>query len=287
MKKKILLSIAIAFISITGLTAQKIYELNEVKQIPFIIGNDIQEIALSVVELYKNAIITPERYSSEDAVKNTVYTFYEADDKMNKTNPCSGMKYSADNKNDIDLNNELLFNLTFDENGNMIIPDKIFVVSFRVITENKINKQVGLLSFELKVNDSIKMQLKQVSLKTIAEVDKNSLSGGLTPIKILIPFKLSYNTEFDTEYATVVKRNGMVDALSDGNCKKEQLIEMLKDNIELSKFKKGVFRATIEEKKLNIYIDFNIERGMFWSPQTKSFSISTFSIKSIDFQRKI
>ena len=133
MKKKILLLIAIVLICVTGMKAQKIYELNDLKQIPDIDEDNMKIIALSIVDLYKNAIKTPEKYSSDEAVKDTVYLFYDKNwnGKLNKINPSNGEKYSSIKNEELEKNNRLLFNLNFDESGNLIVPEKIFVISYQ------------------------------------------------------------------------------------------------------------------------------------------------------------
>ena len=123
MKKKILISIATVLITMTGLNAQKIYELDEVKQVPYVDEDNMKTIAFTLVDLYKTAVKTPEKYSTDEATNNTVYLFYDTDwdGRFNKINPRNGEKYSADKKSDLEQNDRLLFNLTFDENGNLVV----------------------------------------------------------------------------------------------------------------------------------------------------------------------
>lgn len=89
MKKKILISIATVLITMTGLNAQKIYELDEVKQVPYVDEDNMKTIAFTLVDLYKTAIKTPEKYSTDEATNNIVYLFYDTDwdGRFNKVNP--------------------------------------------------------------------------------------------------------------------------------------------------------------------------------------------------------
>lgn len=293
MKKKILISIATVLITMTGLNAQKIYELDEVKQVPYVDEDNMKTIAFTLVDLYKTAIKTPEKYSTDEATNNIVYLFYDTDwdGRFNKVNPRNGEKYSADKKNDLEQNDRLLFNLTFDESGNLVLPEKVFVISYRETEVDRTIKPIGLIAFELIIPDSTKSKLKNVKLKNTAAVDKNSMTGGLTPVKILIPFDLSFGYGRSKETSgTAVKRGDFIDIsisryFRDEN-EKLQMIELLKANSELMQYKKGTFQFVIEEKFYNYHIDVNIGRDMFYSSQPKSFSVSTEHVKSFSGEGK-
>lgn len=277
----------------TGLNAQKIYELDEVKQVPYVDEDNMKTIAFTLVDLYKTAIKTPEKYSTDEATNNIVYLFYDTDwdGRFNKVNPRNGEKYSADKKNDLEQNDRLLFNLTFDESGNLVLPEKVFVISYRETEVDRTIKPIGLIAFELIIPDSTKSKLKNVKLKNTAAVDKNSMTGGLTPVKILIPFDLSFGYGRSKETSgTAVKRGDFIDIsisryFRDEN-EKLQMIELLKANSELMQYKKGTFQFVIEEKFYNYHIDVNIGRDMVYSSQPKSFSVSTEHVKSFSGEGK-
>ena len=136
------------------------------------------------------------------------------------------------------------------------------------------------------IPDSIKTKLKSVKLKNAAAVDKNSLSGGLSPVSISIPFNLSFGYDEPNETSgTVIKRGNLIDISIKryfrGVEEKEQFMELLKNNSELMQYKKGTFQFVIEEKHYGYRIDINIGRDMFLSSQPKSFSISSISVKSL------
>ena len=71
----------------------------------------MKTIAFTLVDLYKTAVKTPEKYSTDEATNNTVYLFYDTDwdGRFNKINPRNGEKYSADKKSDLEQNDRLLF----------------------------------------------------------------------------------------------------------------------------------------------------------------------------------
>lgn len=293
MKKKILISIATVLITMTGLNAQKIYELDEVNQVPYVDEDNMKTIAFTLVDLYKTAVKTPEKYSTDEATNNTVYLFYDTDwdGRFNKINPRNGEKYSADKKSDLEQNDRLLFNLTFDENGNLVIPEKVFVISYRETEVDRTIKQIGQIAFELILPDSTKTKLKNVKLKNTAAVDKNSMTGGLTPVKVLIPFDLSFGYGRSKETSgTVVKRGNFIDVSISRYFRDEnerlQIIEFLKANSELMQYKKGTFQFVIEDKFYNYHIDINIGRDMVVSSQPKSFSVSSKHVKSFSGEGK-
>jgi len=293
MKRKILISIAIVLITMTGLNAQKIYELDEIKQVPFVDEDNMKTIAFTLVDLYKTVIKTPNKYSTDEATNSTVYLFYDTDwdGRFNKVNPLKGDKYSADKKGDLEQNNRLLFNLTFNESGNLVVPEKVFVISYRETEVDRTIKPIGLIAFELILPDSIKSKLKNVKLKKTATVDKNSMTGGLTPVKVLIPFDLSFGyVRSDETSGTVIKRGNFIDisinGYFDGENEKLQMIELLKVNSELMQYKNGTFQFVIEDKFYKYNIDINIGRDMVYSSQPKSFSVSTEYVKSFSGKGK-
>lgn len=286
MKKTTLLLIATILFFSQGLYAQKIYELDEVKQIPYIDEYNMKTIAFSIYNLYLEAITSPESNSTNEAVEDTVFLFYDTDwdGVLNKLNPLSGKKYSNIEKSNLEENNILLFNLTFNPNKSLIIPEKLFVISYRKVEVDLVYKQVGLLAFELTVSDSLRTILKNVKLYSPAAVDKNSLSGGLSPVKVLIPFNLRFgNSKFKERAGTVIKRDDFIDISLNMNqieSDKSQIIESLKINTDLMQYKKGRFQFVMEENKFGLSIDVNIGRDAIVRSQPKSFSSPSISIKS-------
>jgi len=286
MKKLTLLLIATVFIFSHGLYAQRIYELDEVKQIPYIDEDNMKTIAFSIYDLYQKAIESPERNSTHEAIEDTIFLFYDTDwdGVLNKINPLSGKKYAVNEKSSLEENNILLFNLTFNANRSLIIPEKIFVVSYRKIEVNRAFKQVGLLAFELTLSDSLRTVLKNVKLYSPAAVDKNSLSGGLSPVKVLIPFNLRFgNRKSKEKSGIVIKRGDFLDVSLDRyriGDEKHSIIEALKNNTELMQYKKGSFQFIMVENNFGYSIDVNIGRDAIVRSQPKSFSIPSISIKS-------
>jgi len=285
MKKTSLLFIATILFFSQGLYAQKIYELDEVEQIPYIDEDNMKTIAFSIYNLYQKAITTPERNSTYESVEDTVFLFYDTDwdGVLNKINPVSGKKYN-NNKIDLEKNNMLLFNLVFNPNESLIVPEKISVVSYRKVEIDRAYKQVGLLAFELTVSDSLITILKNVKLYSPAAVDKNSLSGGLSPVNVLIPFNLRFgNSKSKEKSGVVIKRGDIIDVSLDRyriGDKKHQIVEALKNDTDLMQYKKGNFQFIMEENKFGLNIDINIGRDAFVRSQPKSFSIPSISIKS-------
>uniref|UniRef100_UPI004048EF68 hypothetical protein n=1 Tax=Fulvivirga sp. TaxID=1931237 RepID=UPI004048EF68 len=291
MKRNILFSIATILITITGLNAQKIYELNEVDQFPYVDEESMQIITITLVDLYKTAIETPEKFSTEEAKNNTVNFFYDIDSDgvLDEFYPFNGEKYSAISIDDLKKNDRLLFNLTFNESGNLMIPEKIFVISYREITVDRTIEQIGQIAFELKLSESIKSKLKNVKLLITAEVDKNSMTGGLSPVPVLIPFELSFRDDKDNSKETsgIVKKTkddlkitrvgnfkDKIEGNFIGKNEKQQILEFLIEKSEIMEYEVGSFQFVILDKLYNCNIDINIWRGFIYSSQPKSFSVN-------------
>jgi len=260
--------------------AQKTYELHEVKQIPTIDKSNMDIIASSIQKLFKDALKDPLKNSSTTAANETVYAFYDSDDdrKLHQMNPSNGKQYTVSDSSRLRLNQinsyrkemaetTLLFNLTFDENGKLIVPEKINVISYRKEDVKKNGstyiEQVGLLAFELVVTDSIKKQLAQVKLKTLAQIDVNSLTSGLKPVAIHCPFNLqygSYQSDKTTGHAT--KRGDNIDVTIERYFKdseeKNNIITILKEKSEILTYKKGEFDFTIVKEISYRSVGFNI-----------------------------
>jgi len=264
----------------TGLKAQKIYELDEVKQIPVIDNSNMDIIASSIQKLFIDAIKNPLKASTPLAANETVYAFYDSDEdrKLHKINPTNGKQYTISDSTRLRLNqikwyrNEmvetsLLFNLTFDENGKLIVPEKINVISYRKEDVKKNNstyiEQVGLLAFELIITDSIKIELSKVKLKTLAGIDVNSLTGGVKPVSIKCPFNLKYGLyKSDETKGHAIKRGDNIDISLDRYFKDEEekfsIINMLKKQTEILTYKKGEFDFSIIKETFYRNVGFNI-----------------------------
>lgn len=295
----------ILVVLLTSLTTQfsygqKVYEFSELHQIPFIDEQNMHIIATTIVDLYKKVIKSPEEYSTEAATNYTVYQFYDTDGDgmLNRINPRVGEKYSSDKLTDLEQNRMLMFNLTFDEGGNLIVPEKIDVISYRDTEIDRTIKKIGLLAFELPVSDSTKQHMANLKLKITAAVNKNSLTGNLSPVKVQIPFHLSFGSERSVETSGTIEKMGDVIEIyinrgyysqwdhDHEKEQKQQILDILQKNTDLMLYKKGKFSYVIEEKLYGYSIDVNIFRGMFVSDQATSFATSTFSVKSFNGQGK-
>jgi len=287
MKTRLLLAVAFVLIWLTSINAQKYYELNEVKQIPSLDEENMAGIAYWVAELSKEIYKNPVDFSTDRAVSNTICLFYDTDgdNVLNKINPRNGAKYTLERKSELEHNDNLLFSLCFDENGVLLAPEKICIISFHEYEEDRTIKQTGHLAFELTIPDSIKTVLNGLRLKTVAKADKNSLTGDLMPVKISIPFKLGYKSETPSEISgTAIKRDDFIDISLSRKFysaeEKTQLIELLKTNTMILKYKKGSFQFVIEEIPYNYNIDLNIGRDMVYTSQPTSFTLFSNSVKS-------
>lgn len=295
------LTIALTTVLFFNLTthAQTVYELDQVKQLPTIDKKNMNIIASSVQQLFDNAIKEPLKYSTAEATNETVYAFYDSDDdgKLHKINPQNGKQYSISDSSDLRKNQfstygkkepqiSLHFNLTFDVNGKLLVPEKIYVISFRTEDNKKTRaiQQIGLLAFELTLPDSIKAELSQVKLQNLAKKDVNSLTGGLSPVSIKLPFELKYGSNVsNVTSGKATKRGDAIDIsigrYFDGNEEKEHLISLLKEKSDILSYKKGEFNFTIETSYFGCFTGFNIVADNIIANRKSKTSSQGFSIK--------
>jgi hypothetical protein len=295
MKMKIVLTMVFMISSIIALNAQKIYELDEVSKIPIIDRENMEVIAFTISDLYKETIKTPEIYSTDSAVKSKVFLYFKIRDKtIIKSKSISGLEFSRNQTPDIENNNRLLFNLIFNENGELFVPDKLFVISYRNDYRGEVTK-TNLTSFELKISDSLRTTLQNVKLQRPGLVDKNSLSGDLSPVKVLIPFDLSFRPLTPTEIrnferteidVSIYIKEGNIEFTFGGRLDepiKQKLIKLIEEHTDLSQYFNGRLYFKIEQRIFNTSIGYNMENDIFVNTESVGvgFNISTFSVKSV------
>jgi hypothetical protein len=300
MRTKTLILLTLSFLTASAIAQTK--ELDEIKQVPFVDKQGMNIISTSLWTLYLDAIKTPEKTSTSQSARETVYAYYDrySNGKLDKVNPAKGKMFSSADTADLNKNNQLLFNLNFDIEGNLIVPNKINVLSNRWSDGRNYGKRIGFIAVELNVTDSIKEQLAKVKLKRLAKADINSLTGSLSPVAIKLPFAIgtSQAEKIERIYGKVVKDKDRfqfsfteawtamdIDGTSTASQKQEltedlknEVTEVLKVSPELSEYKNGTFTFVIEKRTpINNYnIDVNILRdNMVWSSETQSTSTTT------------
>lgn len=289
---KIALLFLFNFMFLVSLTnAQKVYELNEINRIPYIENSDMRKIALSLFDLYKEAVKSPEKYSTIESTKDTVnyFVYINSEEPLRKYDTITGLKYSAINQSDIEKNNRIFFNLNFDEFGNIDISDNLNFISCR--TDNKGNIiKAGAIAFNLSLPDSTLNKLKEIKLETTAAIDINSLNDELKPVKVKIPLKVSL-IERPSDF-----RNGKVEKKGDkigyqfkyirDNEEEEQVIDIIEKKTNIAEYKKGLFDFSIRIRKFEYNINFCLDWQMFYSPQPTSFNIYTLELESFSGEGK-
>jgi len=284
MKKKSLLFIVIILTIITGLKAQKVYEFDNVQRLPSLDEKNMNIISTSIQKLFKEIIKDPLKYSSSNVTKDTVFTFYDDDyrKKIINVEALNGKQYTVLDSSRLRLNQissynkepetRLLFNLTFNENGKINIPEKITIISYRKedVVKNKGTfnssttiEKVGLLAFEINLTDDIKNNLSQVKLKSIAGIDINSLSGELKPVTIKCPFLLHYGSSNSRgTYGHLTKKKNKIDISLKRYFKdekeKDEIIKLIKEQTDILTYKSGEFDFTIVTETNYLQIEFNL-----------------------------
>jgi hypothetical protein len=286
MKRRKLFLLITLIICNLGIKAQKIYEFNELRLIPYIDENNMKTIVFSVFELYELAKSNPEQYSSITST-DTIYEYYDTnwDGMLNKINPVIGEPYSIDKKSDLDRNKNLLFNLIFDEYGALQVPEKLKIINYRTETINNRIETKGQIAFEIPLSSEIKNNLSKIKLARSAGISTNSLTGELTPVKVLIPFDAGFGELRPRE----IKGNGRkkgddIDFYTIGNFRLEEvknlILSLLKENTELLEYKNCSFTFTLLQQEFEYSIDTNIGHSMTVSSQEKRFKEKTFTITS-------
>lgn len=286
MKQNVILIVVALVLFSNAIKAQTALELDQVTQVPSIDETNMNIISSSIQLLFEDALKNPSKYSTIRASEDTVYTFYDSDEdrKLHKINPETGKQFTAADSSDLRKNQislywlnkkftrdvSLFFNLNFDEKGNLIVPNTISVILFR--TEdvrrngNTYIEHLGRLAFELEINDSLKRIFSKVHLEKLAKKDVNSLTGGLSPVPIKLPFVLKYGTHNGDEVTGHAIKKGNEIAIRINRYFKDQeeeehFVKLLKEQTDILTYKKGEFDFTIVEKnqfcncQLNIVAD--------------------------------
>lgn len=300
MRKVTLIVLTLSLLTISAIAQTK--EFDQIKQVPFVDKESMKILVTSIWTLYQDAIKNPEQTSTSQAARETVYAYYDrtSSGKLDKVNPANGKKFSISDTAELNKNNQLLFNLTFDVEGNLIIPNKVNVISNRWSDGRNYGSRIGFVAIELNISDSVKQRFATIKLKRVAKADINSLAGNISPVAIKIPFKVSTSKSERIErvYGKVVKDkdrfqfsfteawNAMdFEGTSTASQKQEiteelksQATEIIKESSELSEYKNGTFTFVVEKRTPldNYEIDVNILRdNMVWSSETQSTSTST------------
>lgn len=268
-------------------------ELDEVKQLPSISRRNMQAIALVANNLYKLAKLEPTKYSNIKAVSETVYAFYDVDwnGTLDKINPLNGRRFSEESRGDLDVNNRLLFNLDFDEQGKLIVPEFLYVISCREETqEDRKIVTVGSIAFKLPTEEYQDL-LSKILLTNLAKTDINSLTGELNPVAVKIPFELAiYEREPRITNGEAIKRGDRIDIsierYFDGIKEKEEFIEMIKAETDIQEYKKGRFNFSIAKTETEFYFDMNIPRGLMVSMQAIKFSVYNEKVATFEGEGK-
>ncbi len=261
------------------ITAQT-FELDRVKLIPAIDESNMKIIASSIWFLYVEAMKSPQKYTNPKSMDNTVYTYLniESTDRYEKIMPVKGRLYTPCYKEDLDLNNRLLFNLKFDVTGKLFVPASIFVISTQRVINDEANLATTNWAFELMLTDSIKAVFDKVKLEQPVLSGKALESGEFKPVEVLVPFNLTHLANSQNLKAILEIRNKKFQLFSE---EKGQIFEndtnLVKAVLEfmeykLLQYKNGKFKLVLMHHAEGLQIDLNIKRNPVWnSPQTKNF----------------
>lgn len=288
-EKTILTAMLVFYLPIS--IAAQTFELDAVKQVPSIDESNMKLIALSVWFLYENAMKAPLKYSNPAAAYNTVFTYKDAEinGKHGKLSSVDGRLYTLCYKDELELNNRLLFNLQFDVTGKLIVPDKIYVISNRQEPVNGDMLTKGCYAFELFVTDSIKTELIKVKLERTALSGFVNKKGEFNAVEVKIPFQLTHLKNSQNIQSTLVIKNKKFQLFSDEKgsvyANDTNLINAILEFMEykLLQYKSGTFKFVVIRYVSGVQLDFNIQRNNVWnSQQTKNFPVYTYKVTNCE-----
>ena len=119
MKKIITLSILFLILNLNTFS-QKIYDLSEIQQIPSIDSKNMEIITSSIYKLYQLVLQNPQKYSTDNSTKEIVYLYFSKGGKLVGSNPINGEIYKNEDYEKFIENNKILFNLNFDNSGQIL-----------------------------------------------------------------------------------------------------------------------------------------------------------------------
>lgn len=261
------------------------YELDKVKQKPYLNEAPMKALADVVLAAYAAAIQSPQEHSTAMAAEETVYAFYDinSDGRLDKLNARQGKRFTVEDTADLAKDDRLMFSLLFDANGTLQMPDKLNVIAHREEQQGRSIKEVGLLAFQLPLTQEQKTQLEAVKLKVTAKVDMNSMTGDLKPVPVLLPFTLTRDkpTTHLIE-GTITKNMGRTYlSLNSFNSMQSQIDELLKNEPLLLKATYQDFAFTVAYNTSGYNIDVRELRDNFIvrsNSQAKSFNTNTLTV---------
>jgi hypothetical protein len=285
MMKSKLCTLLILFSCILKLRSQT-FELHQVKQIPGIDEKNMRNIAFAVWSAYEEVLASPEVFSTAAAMRETVSSFYDTDFEglHARLQTLKGNRYTCVSSADLVQNNRLLFNLRFDANGQLVVPDTIRFVSHRL--EEKDGKKFFLMpfAFEVKLNDSIKAAMEEIVLEHVALRRVDSLSDELVPVAVKVPFILHVNTLHSEFWGSLKVTDSKGSLALEGVPMPEVnrdvwLSQLPFFETTMLKYREGVFRILFARNTKNYTVDLNIRRDKVWkSSQTRSFAVKSYAI---------
>ncbi len=294
MIKKNLIAIIVTCICNISCSAQKtyylngfqktLYELNELQKIPSVDQANMDKLAEAAYRVFQQIKLSPEKYAT-NAIRNTancVYLYYDVngDGNLKKINPRKGQKYTDDYRDSVMQNDRLLFNLSFDETGKVIAPDKFYVISYQEIELHRNISDAGLVAFEVPTNDSVKNELAKIRLSGLA-------IAAAVPVSVIIPFNLQCKsfTDYNPTEGIGTKRGKSIEIRKlDGFAwyEKEEavIIEKIKTQSDIMQYRKADFKFSIPYDGFSCNLDINIGRDIVYSSRPiGNYQLSTESVK--------
>jgi len=192
------------FCQISNLYCQgKYFTLNELAEtgLPKINDENGELLSETIYSLFNEGLSNPSIYSTRESTEEIIYYYADTDynGRLEEYNPQQGKRFvTYKDKTVLDENRILISNIKFSSDGKMIIPDSLTIISYK--EQNRYSQLVNAISFRIPIDQNSRNLLKRVKLSSSAFADINSLTGGLTPVNVIIPIEF-YHTVNEDEFA--------------------------------------------------------------------------------------
>ncbi len=291
MKKIITLSILFLILNLNTFS-QKIYDLSEIQQIPSIDSKNMEIITSSIYKLYQLVLQNPQKYSTDNSTKEIVYLYFSKGGKLVGSNPINGEIYKNEDYEKFIENNKILFNLNFDNSGQILLPQNFVFISYKEkILPSRQIIETNLYSFEIEINDSIRTEFSKARLEILAKANINSVTGGYSPVHIKLPLNMKlykFNTPTISQGQGTILNDIINITYLNRNYKtsseKQEIITLISNQTDILTYKKGTFLFEIEEIKTGYgaSAEINISRSFSISKRS-GFEISNLTVNIKNF----
>jgi hypothetical protein len=287
--RKISIVIFLLVLISTICNCQSYYTLDKRDKLPKYGSQNIDSVFVVINNAFLKALKTPEQIEFEPNRK--ILLFSEGDEgKLKISEAYIGQPYNDKYKVLIAENYLLCFNLNFDEKGLLVVPKKLFAISFKEsISEfgQNIDNFIGL---NITLTDYEKSVLSRFKLDCPAAVFVDETESSYKNVNVSIPFDLSYSSNNirthkiqvskDEEKSTVTTfaRSKHNKFSTNYSCLKYFVLK----SKELEKLQNGNYEFIIEEYVLNYNVDSYTNKSFLFTNNYVGFTKTEWKIITVN-----